>query len=77
MFAQYYMQLFSADYEMNAEQQQNLKAVAAVLAQAYMDDRKGRLSKASVKNLKAAHDGFYDGDLYRKAYTDVTENLNP
>ncbi|AXY57963.1 hypothetical protein CDG60_16185 [Acinetobacter chinensis] len=77
VFAQYYMQLFSADYEMNAEQQQNLKAVAAVLAQAYMDDRKGRLTKASVKNLKAAHDGFYDGDLYRKAYTDVIENLNP
>ncbi|WP_416252395.1 hypothetical protein [Acinetobacter tibetensis] len=75
VFADYYIELFKDDYELNAEQTTNLKSAAAVLGQAFTDDRKNKLSEKSIAKLSKDHDGFMDYDLYEKAYVDVVNHL--
>ena len=75
VFADYYIELFKDDYELNAEQTTNLKSAAAVLGQAFADDRKNKLSEKSIAKLSKDHDGFMDYDLYEKAYVDVVNHL--
>ncbi|HEX5381031.1 MAG TPA: hypothetical protein VFW61_02170, partial [Acinetobacter sp.] len=75
VFADYYIELFKDDYELNAEQTTNLKSAAAVLGQAFADDRKNKLSEKSIAKLSKDHDGFIDYDLYEKAYVDVVNHL--
>lgn len=48
IFAQHYMQNFKQDYDV--DQPQQLKAVADILAQAYVDSTQNRLSLKSIEN---------------------------
>lgn len=75
VFADYYIELFKDDYELNAEQTKTLKSAAAVLGQAFADDRKDKLSEQSIAKLNKDHDGFMDYDLYEKAYVAVVKHL--
>ena len=75
VFADYYIELFQDDYELNAEQTKTLKSAAAVLGQAFADDRKDKLSEQSIAKLNKDHDGFMDYDLYEKAYVAVVKHL--
>lgn len=75
IFADYYIELFNDDYELNAEQTTALKSAAAVLGQAFADDRKNKLSEQSIAKLSKDHDGFMDYDLYEKAYVAVATHL--
>jgi hypothetical protein len=75
VFADYYIELFKDDYELNAEQTTTLKSAAAVLGQAFADDRKNKLSEQSIAKLSKDHDGFMDYDLYEKAYVAVVTHL--
>ena len=49
IFAQHYMQNFKQDYDV--DQPQQLKAVADILAQAYVDSTQNRLSLKSIEKL--------------------------
>lgn len=75
VFADYYIELFKDDYELNAEQTKTLKSAAVVLGQAFADDRKNKLSEQSIAKLSKDHDGFMDYDLYEKAYVAVVKHL--
>ena len=75
VFADYYIELFKDDYELNAEQTKTLKSAAAVLGQAFADDSKDKLSEQSIAKLNKDHDGFMDYDLYEKAYVAVVKHL--
>ena len=75
VFADYYIELFKDDYELNAEQTKTLKSAAAVLGQAFADDRKDKLAEQSIAKLNKDHDGFMDYDLYEKAYVAVVKHL--
>lgn len=75
VFADYYIELFKDDYELNAEQVTSLKSAAVVLGQAFADDRKNKLSEKSIAKLSKDHDGFMDYDLYEKAYVAVVTHL--
>ena len=75
IFAQHYMQNFKQDYDV--DQPQQLKAVADILAQAYVDSTQNRLSLKSIEKLTLQQDGYIDLELYEKSYTVLKENLNP
>ncbi|SDY36611.1 hypothetical protein [Acinetobacter kyonggiensis] len=75
IFAQQYMQNFKQDYDV--DQPQQLKAVADILAQAYVDSTQNRLSLKSIEKLTLEQDGYIDLELYQKTYTALKENLNP
>ena len=75
IFAQHYMQNFKQDYDV--DQPQQLKAVADILAQAYVDSTQNRLSLKSIEKLTLEQDGYIDLELYQKSYTVLKENLNP
>lgn len=75
IFAQHYMQNFKQDYDV--DQPQQLKAVADILAQAYVDSTQNRLSLKSIEKLTLQQDGYIDLELYQKSYTVLKENLNP
>lgn len=75
IFAQQYMQSFKQDYDV--DQPQQLKAVADILAQAYVDSTQNRLSLKSIEKLTLEQDGYIDLELYQKTYTALKENLNP
>ena len=75
IFAQHYMQNFKQDYDV--DQPQQLKAVADILAQAYVDSTQNRLSLKSIEKLTLEQDGYIDLELYQKTYTALKENLNP
>ncbi|OTG65342.1 hypothetical protein B9T25_12125 [Acinetobacter sp. ANC 4470] len=74
IFAQHYIQNFNQDYEV--EQPQQLKAVADILAQAYVDSTQNRLSLKSIEKLTLEQEGYIDLALYQKTYTVLKENLN-
>lgn len=71
LFAHYYAELFKDDYDLNAEQSKALTGAAAVLGQAFADDRKQKLSEKSIAQLTTDYDGLFDFDLYEKAYIDI------
>ncbi|QDK96541.1 hypothetical protein FM020_00875 [Acinetobacter tandoii] len=75
IFANYYAELFKDDYELNAEQAKALTGAAAVLGQAFADDRKHKLSEQSIAKLNKEHNGLFDFDLYEQAYVDVATHL--
>ncbi|MBO6151272.1 MAG: hypothetical protein J6O15_01525 [Acinetobacter sp.] len=75
IFAQHYIQNFKQDYDV--DQPQQLKAVADILAQAYVDSTQNRLSLKSIEKLTLEQDGYIDLELYQKSYTVLKENLNP
>ena len=75
IFAQHYMQNFKQDYDV--DQPQQLKAVADILAQAYVDSTQNRLSLKSIEKLTLEQDGYIDLELYQKSYAVLKENLNP
>lgn len=75
IFAQHYIQNFKQDYDV--DQPQQLKAVADILAQAYVDSTQNRLSLKSIEKLTLEQDGYIDLELYQKSYTALKENLNP
>ena len=75
IFANYYAELFKDDYELNAEQAKALTGAAAVLGQAFADDRKHKLSEQSIAKLNKEHNGLFDFDLYEQTYVDVVTHL--
>lgn len=70
-FAQHYQKLFLEDYSIDANEKATLVVVSKLLAQAYADDVKDKLSKQSIKGLKVEYDDFIDYDVYRQTYADV------
>ncbi|OTG97353.1 hypothetical protein B9T24_04330 [Acinetobacter sp. ANC 4654] len=75
IFAQHYIQNFKQDYDV--DQPQQLKAVADILAQAYVDSTQNHLSLKSIEKLTLEQDGYIDLELYQKTYAVLKENLNP
>ena len=75
IFAQHYIQNFKQEYDV--DQPQHLKAVADILAQAYVDSTQNRLSLKSIEKLTLEQDGYIDLELYQKSYTVLKEKLHP
>ena len=70
-FALHYEKSFADEYNLNTEDKKNLPVVSKILAQAYADDVKGKLSKNSIKGLKEIHGDLIDYGTYRKTYFDL------
>lgn len=75
IFAQHYIQNFKQEYDV--DQPQHLKAVADILAQAYVDSTQNRLSLKSIEKLTLEQDSYIDLELYQKSYTLLKEKLHP
>lgn len=71
VFAQYYMQQFLEGEDLNTQQKTQLKRVSELLAQTYLDARKGQLTAKSVANFKESDEEFIDYSLYSDVYEKV------
>lgn len=71
VFAQYYMQQFLEGEDFNAQQKAQLKRVSELLAQTYLDARKGKLTEKSVANFAEGDEEFIDYSLYSDVYEKV------
>lgn len=70
-FSQHYLQLFTEQYELEGDQQAQLKRVANILAQAFIDDIKGKLSRQSLQGLQTDDHDFIDYAIYMQSYVAI------
>ena len=68
IFAQLYLQKYIDIYDVTESDKASLTQASQVYAKAYMDDRKGQLSEASVSGLKAEYEDLFSQSVYLEAY---------
>ncbi|OTG89635.1 hypothetical protein [Acinetobacter sp. ANC 3813] len=75
VFAVYYAERFADEYELSAEQKQQLPKAAQIVAQAFTDDLNNKLSEQSLRNLSADDTELFDQSIYRIVYRDVLTHM--
>ncbi len=76
LFAAYYVKTFAEDHDLDQKELAELRVVANILAQAYVDTRNNKLSAKTVAALKEDADEYIDYDLYRQSYEKVQKRFN-
>lgn len=77
-FAEYYVTEFLADFDeddLDATQKKELRKVAQILAQAYEDTRKNKLTVKSIQGLNADDTSYIDYGLYRTTFEKVSSSF--
>lgn len=77
-FSEYYVTEFLADFEeddLDATQKKELRHVAQILAQAYDDTRKNKLTEKSIQTLTVEDTSYIDYALYRSAFEKVSASF--
>ena len=75
IFVQAYMQGFLADNDVSASEKVQLKATADILAQAYADSRRNKLSEKSIAGLPKNAEEYIDYDLYSSIYAKLLKQF--
>jgi hypothetical protein len=75
VFAQYYMQQFLKDEDLNTKQTAQLKRVSDILAQTYLDARKDQLTVKSIANITENDEEYIDYSLYSDVYEKVASHF--
>ena len=77
-FTEYYIAEFLSDYEeddLDVTQKKELRRTAQVLAQAYEDTRKNKLTDKTIQTLTEDDVGYIDYGLYRTVFDKVSQSF--
>jgi hypothetical protein len=73
-FAAHYETLYKKRYDFSKQDAPLLAQASKIMAQSFMDDLNGKLSKKSIQSLKPAHEEFVDQFIYYRTYEDIVEH---
>ena len=73
-FAAHYETLYKKRYDFSKEDMPLLTQASRIMAQSFMDDLNGKLSKKSIQSLKPVHEEFVDQFTYYRTYEDIVDH---
>ena len=73
-FAAHYETLYKKRYDFSKQDAPLLAQASKIMAQSFMDDLNGKLSKKSIQSLKPAHEEFVDQFIYYRTYEEIVEH---
>lgn len=75
IFAQYYAEQFTKGENLSVTEKALLQSTSQMLAKAFDDSRKAKLTAQSIQNIKAEYSEYIDYDLYRTVYEKIQKQF--